>query len=118
MCDLCTALQEIREELRELRLLLRPKKCSTADMEVLSRVLPAVAGRWGSSPITAREILTDPAIQALFPGSPGSLGSMLSRAEADRAVAYGYCVQKASLEHGAVVWIVLKLPASLDTSMD
>jgi hypothetical protein len=109
-CHTCPALDEIRRELRALRGLLQPRRCTPADEAILCRILPAIAGTFGSSPVTVREVLADPAIKALYPGSKGSLGNLLSRAAADGAEAYGYCVRRVSTEHGAALWGVFGSP--------
>ena len=103
-------MQEILSELRQIRALIQPRRCSSQDLAKLAQLLPAIGGRWGSTPVTTREILSDPAIRVLFPGSKGSLGSLLSRAAADTANVHGYCIGREAKEHGAALWVVSRLP--------
>lgn len=113
-CRTSAQLEEILLQLRELRAIIEPRRCSPADLDALKRLLPAIAGRWGSGPVTVAEILTNAAIRALWTGSRGSLGSLLSRAAADGANADGYAVSRLSREHGAALWGVYRLPEGMD----
>jgi hypothetical protein len=108
--DCQTMLCNILCEIRELRAILKPRKCSDADVKILQKLLPAIGGVFGSNPVTVREILSDRAIRTLFPGGPGSLGNLLARAAADAANIDGYLVQRVGIEHAAVLWGVCRLP--------
>lgn len=112
-CETCSALNELRADVRRILELLLPKKCTEKDLDQLARLLPAIGGKFGDSAVTTREILQDVSIRNLFPGNSGSLGSLLSRAAEDGAQADGYCLERRGKEHSATLWGVSKVPKSI-----
>lgn len=115
MCQNSLKIDKILQELSELRAILTPKRCSEADVAVLSRLLPAIGGKFGSAAVRTAEILRDPALRVIC-GSPGATGSLLSRAADDEAVIVGYQVIRAKKEGNAVLWSVVRtLPQAFDS---
>lgn len=102
-CEACPGLQQVLAELREIRALLQPKKCSAADHEALLRLLPAIAGFQGSKPFRVWEIMIDPAI-AKIGKSPAAVGGLLSRAAKDGIVICDLQVEKLPRVHNATMW--------------
>ena len=99
-------LQQILCELQEIRNLLRPKKCSPADLQLLERLIPGIAGKFGSAPVRTCEILADPALRAIANSSPGAVGGLLARAADDEADIPGLRIMRAGREGNAVLWSV------------
>src|SRR5262245_3002784 len=89
----------------------KAKKCSIADIELLEKLLPAIAGRFGSSPFRVSEALADPAIRAMS-GSlqPTRLGSLFAKAVRAGDPIQSYVLTHSTLEHGARLWVVSRLP--------
>ena len=89
-------LEAVLLELKALRALLgRQRRVNT---EVLTVLLPAVAGKFGSTAVTTREILQDVAIAAVVGDlSPSQVGALLATA-ADAGAAYGgYFIEKSGI---------------------
>jgi hypothetical protein len=104
-CATCPALREIREELRQIRQLLQPRKCSPADRAQLETLLPALAALFGSAAFSTGEALADPAIRTIS-GSCQATGSLLGRAADDEAVISGLQIIRAGREHNRQLWQV------------
>ena len=101
-------LTEIRDVLLRIEAAQTPAKCSAADREILSQLLPGVGGMWGSRAFKTCEVLQDPALCAIANMNAHQLGGLLARAANDAAVISGLVVQKVSKkEHGVVLWQVL-----------
>jgi hypothetical protein len=79
-------LERILREVRDLRRVVEGRRCSDADLERLEALLPAVAGRFGSSPVTTRELRADAAIRATGPPSSRAFGALMAKAAHDGAV--------------------------------
>jgi hypothetical protein len=120
-CDPCPmepTIRAILAEVQQIHLLLQPKRCTPGDIDLLAKLLPAVAGKFGSSPVRTREILADPAIRATVNGSRGAIGTLLARAADDEADIAGLRVTRACREGNAVCWsIVRRLPKALEPSV-
>jgi len=113
--DCLTILQEIRDELRQIRAAIRPKRCTARDIEILERLLPAITGLLGSQTFRTRDILADPAIAAIA-GSSGPTGALLARAVADNAIIEGLQVHRCKKDHNAIQWWIDQcLPPPIDT---
>jgi hypothetical protein len=85
---------------------------SRTDHARLSRLLPAIAGAFGSERFTARDCLDQdapPAIRIVMRGlNARRLGRLLQRGEGQ--VIAGYVVERTGLELGVVLWRVLQVP--------
>jgi hypothetical protein len=112
--DIFQILQELRDEISQIRSLLHPKRCSEKDIEQLARLLPALAGKYGSENFTTTEGLMDPAIKAIA-GSSQSAGLLLARALGDKAVIGGLAVESIGREHNRRLWkVVACLPDAIE----
>ncbi len=108
-------LEEILNRLQRIEEVLHLRRCTPADLEALSKLLPAIGGQFGSSMITVREILADPGIAGLKLGSQQVIGNLLSRAADDGANVAGLQVQRAGREHNATLWQITRgLPGPIE----
>jgi hypothetical protein len=104
-------LLEIRDTLLRMEATQVPAKCSAADREILTELLPGIVGMLGSLPFTVSEILRDPALCSIVRMNAHKLGALLARAASDGAVINGLVVERLGIEHGACVWkVVARLP--------
>jgi hypothetical protein len=86
------------------------KPLSRADRQTLARILPAVAGVFGSEPFLASEVEEheSPGLQLVRAGMTArSIGRLLRRAVG--IPIDGYVVERLSSEAGAVLWSVRRL---------
>lgn len=106
--QLVALLETLIAEVRGLRADLvrdrRPRRdLSRADRDRLSRLLPAIAGAFGSEPFTVNELLERPAVQVVADGlAPAALGQLLQRARS--VPLHGYVVESDSTELHRRVW--------------
>jgi hypothetical protein len=111
-------LRELRAEVAEIRALLRPRRCSSADIETLGRLLPAIGGKFGSDFFTTKGILSVAAIREVTRKSIGAVGALLSRASADALSIAGLIVERVGREHGSTVWRVLQVISESPQPLD
>lgn len=102
----------IEEQLRDLQQFLRAKqlKHRAADREILEKLLPAIAGAFGSSPVAVRELLKHPVLKAVtadFSGNSRRIGNLFSR-NCGKDIS-GYALERLPGEHGYVLWCVLRV---------
>src|SRR5262249_4930835 len=76
--------------------------------EVLERLLPAIAGRWGSSSFQTKELLRDETIAPLLERLTSNQVGCLLREHASVPVG-GYVVDRVTAEHGAALWVVSRI---------
>jgi hypothetical protein len=89
-CDDCAALlREALERLERIERRLEGRRCTPADIEQLERLLPAIAGAFGSAPTTTAELRGVTGIRAVGPSSSRAFGALLSKAAFDQAVTSG-----------------------------
>jgi hypothetical protein len=112
--DVAALLVEIREELRALRrevaeLRGRPQgRCSREDLELLGRLLPAIAGSRGSREFSSAELHAgnDRAIRNMVAHlEPEALGRLLLRADVPVA---GLLVERVGHDRKRVLWRVVR----------
>jgi hypothetical protein len=114
-CQNCPFFSEIMLKLAKIEALLQPKKCTAADIEILERLLPAIAGAFGSEAITTKELLMDPGIAGLNLGSHGVIGSLLGRFAEDRGIICGFQIERIGRDHNKSVWKLTKaLPSAIE----
>ena len=109
-------LHEIRDLLRDH--FTSASRCSAEDRAILSRLLPAIAGTFGSQGLPVREILRDPAIRELCaPLNSQHIGNLLARAAADGLVVDGLQVSRIATEGNASVWqVTRRLPDTIPSA--
>jgi hypothetical protein len=106
-------LAQIREELASIHGLLGPKRCTQADRGRLERLLPALAGLFGSTAFSTSEALEDLAIRTIS-GSSQATGALLGRAADDQGVVSGLQVIRAGRDHNKQLWqIGSRLPSAI-----
>jgi hypothetical protein len=110
--EILEKMAQFRNEIAGIRELLRPQKCSGADIDLLAKLLPAAGGRFGSSPFRTKDLLTDPGISGLKLGSQQAIGNLFAKAADDAVIVAGLSVERNSKEHGAMLWLIVRrLPA-------
>ena len=106
-----TTLDDLREELRQLRMLverLQPRRpaLSRADRDVLAKLLPAIGGAFGSEPFASRDVLSAAGVRVVVRGlSPKRIGKLLSRAAGSPVD--GFMVERCGLEINVALWRVM-----------
>jgi len=119
---LLEVLRELVAEVKGLRQDLAQRRAPTptlsrTDRERLSRLLPAIAGVYGSDSFACRDLVDDEAAPALRLVTAGldarSLGSLLARAIVH--VVDGYVVERAGDELHVNLWRVLRSRESTPT---
>ena len=107
--DHLTVLVQILAELRRIRQAVEPRPQPANEAALLSKLLPAIGGRFGSNPFRTKELFEDPAIAELLRGfSSGKAGCLLAKFAG--IPVEGYLLDRVSTEHSAALWVVSKLP--------
>src|SRR5262245_3654624 len=113
MCDLAPVLCEILSELRLIRRAVEPRCATAADEKLLLRLLPAIAGCFGSAPFVVRELVTNAAIKTLLGEMTSTqVGALFSRAASNNTVADGLTIERLKREHSARLWCVVRVVSS------
>ena len=106
-CSSCPGLRDLAQRIDALELRDLARCLSRRDRDRLAALLPALAGRFGSTPILVREVIAsaDPGVR-LVRGDLNAkrIGRLFSRA-AGLAVD-GYVVERCGVEDGATIWSV------------
>lgn len=112
--EMLEVLREIRDLLRRSLEQARPARgiLSRSDRARLSRLLPAIAGAYGSERFTARDLFeadAAPAVRLVVRGlNPRRVGRLFQRA--DQQAVDGYLVQRDGVELHAVLWRIQRVP--------
>jgi hypothetical protein len=118
-------LRDIRDELRALRGELATGRSPSSalnrsDRAQLARLLPAIAGVYGSESFACRDLVGDdapPALQLVTGGLEAQqLGSLFARAAG--AVIDGFVIDRAGSELHARLWRVLRAPGGREAVSD
>jgi hypothetical protein len=107
-------LREIRDELRGLRADLAARRLTPSNVDLLERLLAAIAGARGSVAFAARDLEDEhPELAPIIAGrSAKQLGRMFG--EAEGVPIAGYIVQRAGLAVSTQLWEVLATPRAFD----
>ena len=104
-------LDDVITELRILRTLVerlqarRPAALSRADRELLAKLLPAVGGAFGSTPIASRDLLTDTGVRVVVRGlTVKQIGQLLARSVGTPI--NGLVIERAGSELSVCLWRV------------
>ena len=84
-----------------------PKYTDPADEDVnlLKRLLPGIAGKWGSAPFRTKEVFEDPVLsQLLSAKNRHEIGNMFRRSVG--VPVDNYVVNRSVTESGARLWVV------------
>ena len=107
-------LREIRDELRMLRAELRPRRViSHEEHLLLSKLIPAIKGSYGSTAWTCRELLALPVFRELTHLSCRELGTLLSKAAGVNVS--GFTIEPSGKDHGRVLWALKSVDTSRET---
>jgi hypothetical protein len=83
-----------------------------ADLGLLGRLLPAIAGALGSEPFLARDLFESAAVRLVVSGlNTRQVGRLLRRAEGHAID--GYLIERVTVELGAILWRVVQAPTFL-----
>jgi hypothetical protein len=107
-CDCRELIREALERLERIERRLEGRRCTPADVEALGELLPAVAGKFGSSPTTTAEMRRDPGIRAVGPSSSRAFGMLMARCARDGAVVAGYAVRICGREANKTLFSVVR----------
>jgi hypothetical protein len=97
------AVERLASELR----VPRRKSRRENDCDILSRLLPAIAGEFGSTCFLTSEVLNKPVLKTLAGMGSRKLGCLLSRS-LDVEI-QGYLIERVDTEHSAALWRVVKV---------
>lgn len=104
-------LREIRDEIRLLRESRQPRRGDDYS-DLRERLLPALAGRFGSAAFTTSEAIADPAIHALMGHRDiRKAGNLLSRL-CGHTTADGLELSRCDSEHNRALWVACRLVQS------
>jgi len=109
-------LEQVLDELRAIRRQNEqrsswPSRLTRADRDRLLRILPVIAGTYGSELCTSHELIEHESagLRLVLAGlNTKQLGRLLQRAAG--SVVGGYTVKREGVEVGAVLWRVLEVP--------
>ena len=109
-----TTLDDLREELRQVRVLLERvlrtrRALSRADRELLAKLLPAIAGAFGSTPFASRDLFTAAGVRVVVRGlSVKQVGQLLARGVGTPI--NGLIIERAGSELNVSLWRVGACP--------
>jgi hypothetical protein len=110
LSTLLTVMQKIlagQDEIRDMLARVVSQRIPDSDADTMAKLLPGIAGRHGSDPFTAGEVLEDPALRKISGRKARSLGKLLSRCSGRSFD--GLMVQAVGVEHNSVLWQITKV---------
>jgi hypothetical protein len=106
--DVAALAREVAELRRRMDVYEQRAGLSAADVERLTKILPAISGLIGSNEFMVRDVMTARSIAMVFEGlSARSLGRLFRRAE--RRPIDGLIVEQYAEEAGQVLWTVREI---------